>query len=144
MTEHIRTKIEKIEEYVRILEKAEKDCLDRFTKDPMYRGAVLHYLYLTSEIYYVRTVSCISLAEMLIRLKGLRTPQSYQESIDILGEQGIIPAEFAFSFSRIASFRNFLARDYEKMDYQKICMEAMEKLEEVKKYLAYIRPGLIS
>jgi uncharacterized protein YutE (UPF0331/DUF86 family) len=137
MTEHIRTKIEKIEEYVRILEKAEKDCLDRFTKDPMYRGAVLHYLYLTSD-------SCISLAEMLIRLKGLRTPQSYQESIDILGEQGIIPAEFAFSFSRIASFRNFLAHDYEKMDYQKICMEAMEKLEEVKKYLAYIRPGLIS
>ncbi|MEJ2684518.1 MAG: DUF86 domain-containing protein [Candidatus Sulfobium sp.] len=72
-------------------------------------GALLYYLYLLAD-------SCVSLAEMVIKKKSLRIPQSYQEAFDILGEGGVLEPAFAFDFAKIAGFRNFLAHDYEKMD----------------------------
>ena len=107
------------------------DCFERFPKDPVYRGALLHYLYHVAD-------SCITLAELIIRDRGLRPPQSYHEAIDILGENGIIPPVFAYEFAKIASFRNFLAHDYEKIDYLRICKDALDRLEDVEKYLRYI------
>jgi uncharacterized protein YutE (UPF0331/DUF86 family) len=35
--------------------------------------------------------SCIAPAELVIRLKGLRAPQSYHEAFDILGDHNILP-----------------------------------------------------
>lgn len=132
MRERIMIKIEKIMEYKKILDNMKEDCMNKFLKDPIYKGAVLHYLYLIAD-------SCISLAEMIIRNKGLRTPQSYHEAIDILGENKIIPPDFAYEFSKIASFRNLLAHDYEKIDYLKICREAFSKLDEISRYIDYIK-----
>jgi uncharacterized protein YutE (UPF0331/DUF86 family) len=131
MIERISIKIEKIKEYIELLKNMKEDCERRFLEDPIFRGALLHYLYLVAD-------SSISLAEMIIKFKGFRTPQSYSETIDILGEHGIIPGEFAYNFARIASLRNFLAHDYEKIDYKRICKETLSKLSEVEQYLNYI------
>ena len=79
MTERTKAKIERVREYKLILRDLKADCAERFLKEPVYRGAVLYYLYLIAD-------SCISLAELVIRDKGLRTPQSYHEAIDILGK----------------------------------------------------------
>ena len=40
--------------------------------------------------------------------------------------------------AKIASFRNFLAHDYEKIDYLVICDEVLSKLEEIEKYLKLV------
>ncbi len=72
---------------------------------------------------------------MVIKYKNLTNPQSYYEAIDILGESGVLPKEFAYNFAKIASFRNFLAHDYEKIDYLVIC----NKLEDIKEYIDYIQ-----
>jgi len=66
----------------------------------------------------------------------------YYEAIDSLGEVGIIPKEFAYDFAKIASFRNFLAHDYEKVDYTVICEEALEKLSDIRQYLEYIKTAI--
>jgi uncharacterized protein YutE (UPF0331/DUF86 family) len=131
MKEAIKIKIEKIEEYLKILELMEKDCEQKFS-DPLFRGALLHYLYLTAD-------SCISLAEMIIKEKNFRTPQTYSEAIDILGENGIIPSDFAYNFARIGGLRNFLAHDYEKVDMKRICKEVLRKIPDIKRYLSYLR-----
>lgn len=131
MKESIRVRIEKIEEYLRLLELLGKDCKENFY-DPVYRGALLHYLYLTAD-------SCIALAEMIIKDKNFRTPQTYSEAIDILGENRVIPSDFAYDFARIGGLRNFLAHDYERVDMKKICEESLQKLPDVKKYLSYIK-----
>lgn len=136
MTERIMIKIERIMEYKKILDALKVDCEEKFLKDPVYRGAVLHYLYLIAD-------SCISLAEMIIRAKGLRTPQSYHEAIDILGENKIIPPDFAYEFANIASFRNLIAHDYEKIDYLKICNEVLEKIDDISRYTDYIKGNLL-
>ena len=128
MSERVGIKIEKIREYLKLLGEMKAECEERFPKDPVYRGALLHYL----------SDSCISLAELIIRERELRTPQSYSEAIDILGEAGIIPPDFAYEFAKIAAFRNFLAHDYEKMDYLRICGEALRKLDDISRYIGFM------
>ena len=131
MQHKIRNKISKLKYYLKLLHSYKPDCKEKFLNDPMYEGALLHYLYLVSD-------GCITLAEMMIKLKSLSTPQSYYEAIDTLGENDIIPKEFAYNFAKIASFRNFLAHDYEKIDYLVICDEVLNKLDEIDRYLELI------
>jgi uncharacterized protein YutE (UPF0331/DUF86 family) len=132
MLHNLEIKIEKIEKYLDILEDFKVDCKKRFLEDVVFEGALLHYLYLVSD-------SCISLAEMVIKYKSFRTTQSYFDSIIILGEKKVLPREFAYDFAKIASFRNFLAHDYEDVDYVDICENTLKKLDDVKTYLKYIK-----
>lgn len=48
----------------------------------------------------------------------------------------------AAKIARIAGFRNFLAHDYEKINYEDICQVMLQKLDEVKKYIAYLESSL--
>lgn len=131
----IEKKIAKINHYLTLLESYKEDCKERFLQDPMYEGALLHYLYLVSD-------GSIVLAEMLIKYKKLEPAQSYYEAIDILGENALLPKEFAYNFAKIASFRNFLAHDYEKIDYLVICEEVLAKLDEIREYLSYVKEAI--
>lgn len=135
MQHKIEKKIAKLYYYLELLDEYKVDCKNRFLSDPMYEGALLHYLYLVSD-------GCITLAEMILKYKSLQAPQSYYEAIDSLGEYKIIPREFAYDFAKIASFRNFLAHDYEKIDYLIICEDTLSKLDDIKKYLGYIEKYL--
>ena len=112
--ERIYQKTGKIREYLNFIESIKDDCDRRFTADLLYRGALLHYLYLLTD-------TCISLAEMIIKHKNLRLPQSYQEAFDILGENRILEPDFAYYFAKIAGIRKLLAHDYERIDTKFIC-----------------------
>ncbi|WP_067330706.1 type VII toxin-antitoxin system HepT family RNase toxin [Sulfurovum riftiae] len=131
MRHKIEAKIKKVDYYVSLLEEYKVNCKERFVSDPMFEGALLHYLYLASD-------GCIAIAEMVLKYKNIGRAQSYYDAIDTLGEHNIIPREFAYGFAKIASFRNFLAHDYEKIDYVVICEEALEKLDEIREYLKLI------
>lgn len=133
--ERIRQKIGRINEHLSMVRSIKDDCRIRFAVDPVYRGALLHYLYLLSD-------SCIVLAELVIKHKGLRIPQSYAESFDILGESHVLDADFAYRFASIAGFRNFLAHDYEKIDPEVICGQTMGSLDDVDMFLQQIRRSL--
>jgi len=131
MKERIDQKIAKVRNYLDKIKKLSPECADRFSTDFIYRGALLHYLYLMSD-------TCISLAEMTIKYKGLRAPQTYYEAFDILGEAGVLPIDFAQSFAQIAGFRNFLAHDYEMIKAETICGEIIDNIADVDKFLLYL------
>ncbi|MBS3809650.1 MAG: DUF86 domain-containing protein [Desulfobacterales bacterium] len=133
--ERIEQKKGRIREYVRLIKNIQEDCLRRFETDPIYRGALLHYLYLMAD-------SCIALAILVIRQKALRPPQTYSEAFDILGANHIIDPEFANSFAKIAGFRNFLAHDYETIDGQRICSYLPSGLREVEEYVSQIEKAM--
>lgn len=133
--ERIHQKIGRIREHLRFIRAIKEECLDRFSIDPIYRGALLHYLYLLAD-------TCISLGEMVIKYKKLRPPQSYQDVFDILGENKILEPDFAYSFAKIAGFRNFLAHDYEKIDMAFVCKEILSKLDDVDFFLTRIETSL--
>ena len=135
MLHRIENKIKSIEETLALLEKLRPECKRKFLEDMIYQGALLHYLYVVAD-------RSIALAEMVLKYKNCKRSNSYYESIDMLGECGIIPAEFAYGFARIASFRNFLAHDYERIDYLEICEGVLSKLDDIKNYLTYIKVAL--
>ena len=135
MLHRIESKIISIEELLITLDELKPDCNEKFLTDKIYHGALLHYLYLVSD-------SSIALAEMMIKYKNIQKSNSYYESIDLLGEYGVIPANFAYEFAKIASFRNFLAHHYERVDYKEICESTLDKLEDIRLYIKYIQDAL--
>ncbi|NWH05053.1 type VII toxin-antitoxin system HepT family RNase toxin [Desulfobacter latus] len=88
---------------------------------------------------YLLTDTCIALAEMVIKKKNLRIPQSYAEAFDILGDSGVLDPEFAYSFAKIAGFRNFLAHDYETIDSGIICTKILAGLTDIRSYIRQIQ-----
>lgn len=133
--ERINQKIGRIREHLSLIKSIKDDCLSRFISDPIYRGALLHYLYLMAD-------SCISLAELVIKHKDLRIPQSYHDAIDILGENKVLDPAFAYKFAKVAGFRNFLAHDYEKIEAEFICNEIMSMLDDVHLFIKQIESSL--
>jgi uncharacterized protein YutE (UPF0331/DUF86 family) len=133
--ERICHKIGRIREHLALIRSIKAECGARFVSDPIYRGALLHYLYLLSD-------SCIVLAELVIKHKRLRIPQYYAEAFDILGENNILDTGFSYGFAGIAGFRNFLAHDYEKVDGAFVCGEILARIDEVDIYLDQIIKSL--
>jgi uncharacterized protein YutE (UPF0331/DUF86 family) len=135
MLRRIKNKMSRIEEYVAFLKEIVPDCNKKIKKDRLYQGAVLHYLYLVADC-------SVTIAEMVIKYKQFQSPESYADAIDILGDKKVIPSEFAYNFARIASFRNFLAHDYDKINFDSICEFAQNNLDEVLEYIKYIKASL--
>jgi uncharacterized protein YutE (UPF0331/DUF86 family) len=130
--EKIVQKIGRINEYLSIIGRLKEGCTNRFDTDVVYRGALLHYLYLLAD-------TSIVLAEMAIKKKNLRPPQSYAEAFDILGDSGVLDSKFAYSFARIAGFRNFLAHDYDTIDSGIVCNKILASLEDIQTYVEQIK-----
>ncbi len=133
--ERIIQKIGRINEYITIINNLRDDCSKKFDADPVYRGALLHYLYLLAD-------TCIVIAEMTIKKKNLRPPQSYSEAFDILGNNGVLDPEFAFSFAKIAGFRNFIAHDYDTIDTKVICDKVLTEIKNIQIYVEQIQKSL--
>ncbi|MBZ4660488.1 MAG: hypothetical protein JG766_2411 [Desulfacinum sp.] len=133
--ERIFQKAARIRQYLQIIETLKPDCPHRFMGDSIYRGALLHYLYLTAD-------SCIALAQLIIKHRGLRPPQSYAEAFDILAEGGILDPAFAYDFAQIAGFRNFLAHDYEDVDPAVICGPVLDRMNDVALFLHQVTRAL--
>jgi uncharacterized protein YutE (UPF0331/DUF86 family) len=62
----------------------------------------------------------------------------------VLGEAGVLEADFAYRFAQIAGFRNFLAHDYEKVDKDVICNAILPGLVDVDEYLEQVIRALES
>lgn len=133
--ERIRQKIGKIKEHLAFIRSVKEECLEKFNTDKIYRGALLHYFYLLAD-------GCLVLAELVIKEKNLRIPQTYADSIDILGENGILDRSFSYDFAQIDGFRNFLAHDYEKIEAEYVCRKVMDKLHEIDEFILQIEESM--
>ena len=131
LKEKVSRKLESLREYVGYL-KGYKSCtIEDLERDPTLRGAVERYLHLSAECV-------IDIAEIMISELGFRKPEEYKESIDILGEAGIIPDEFASEFAPVAGFRNILVHEYTKIDLTEVHRHLQKDLEDFEKFSKYI------
>jgi len=129
--EKVAKKLEQLREYGGYLKNYQKYSLDDLTIDHTLRGAVERYLHLSAECV-------IDIAEMVIAELGLRKPEEYREAIDILGESGILPNEFAHSFAPIAGFRNILVHEYTKIDLAEVHRHLQHDLADFEIFASYI------
>ncbi len=101
----IHARLEKLKEYVSILETLQSTSEEELKTDVIKKGAIERYLQLAIE-------ACIDIAELIISNRRFKTPETARDAIEILGEEGIISKEFADRFSKAVGFRNILIHDY--------------------------------
>ena len=110
-----------------------KNCkAEELASDPTIRGAVERYLYLVAQ-------AAIDLAEALIAFKNLRKPTTLGESFDILEEADIIPSSLKENLVKMVGFRNFLAHDYEKIDYEIVVNVLHNRLGDIERFIEKAR-----
>lgn len=131
LREKVAEKLGSLKEYIGYLRNCQRASVADLKQDPILRGAVERYLQLSAE-------SVIDVAEMFIAELGLRKPEEYKEAIRILGEAGILPAEFAVTFSSIAGFRNILVHEYARVDLELVHQHLIQDLDDLELYSRYI------
>ena len=124
----IENKISLVKKYIKILGDYKKYSKDEIQNDQTIKGAVERYLYLASQ-------STIDLSEAIISYKGLRKPTSMSESFSILNEEKIIPLELTNKMIGMVGFRNIVAHDYDKIDYDIVYDVLQSKLKDIEELL---------
>jgi len=127
----IENKISAAKKYLKILEKYQQYSRAEIENDIDRRGAVERYLYLAVQ-------SAIDLAEAAIAYKNFRKPATLSESFYILEENGIIPRELTEKMVRMTGFRNIVAHDYEKLDYEIVYDVLKNRLRDIGNFTAQI------
>ncbi len=124
----IENKLSSAKKYLSILDIYKKYSKDEIENDLTIRGAVERYLYLVSQ-------SAIDLAEAIISYKKLRKPTTMSESFYILGEEKLINEKLIKKMAKLVGFRNIMAHDYEKVDYNIVHDILNSRLKDIEDFL---------
>jgi len=135
MRDEISSKLEQLGEYVRILKTYQNRTLTDLNEDFTLRGAVERYLGLALQC-------SLDIGEMIISKEKLRTPETYREIIEILGENGILPKNFAQRFAFAAGFRNILIHMYADIDVEEVHQFLQENLGDFDEFAKSIAEHL--
>lgn len=127
----IENRISLIRKYLKTLERYRGFSIDEILNDVDKKGAVERYLYLATQ-------SAIDLADAAISYKKFRKPTSMSESFHILNEEKVIPSDLTEKMVKMTGFRNVVAHDYEKIDYEVVSAILQEGLKDIETFTKII------
>ena len=84
---------------------------------------------------------CLDICHRIIAIEEARAPVDYYESILIMGELGVLPADFARSFAPVAGFRNVLIHEYVHLDWDRV-YQYLQNLAVLERFSEAIRQWL--
>jgi len=107
--EAIIARLDKLDEYGKILKELQKASRSEFITD--------YHLYRLAERYLQLSIECLlDIGRLIITGLGLRKPDRHQDIVEILWEAGVISSDLASRLQGIAGFRNILVHDYLKIN----------------------------
>ena len=127
----IENKISSNRKYLKILKRYTVYSRQEIEKNVDVRGAVERYLYLAAQ-------ASIDLAEAVIAYKGFRKPTTMSETFYILNEEDIVSGELTEKMVRMVGFRNVMAHDYEKVNYDIVYDVLQNRLADVAEFIERI------
>jgi uncharacterized protein YutE (UPF0331/DUF86 family) len=127
----VENKVSSIKRYLGILSSYQGVSVEQLEADATLRGAVERYLYLLAQ-------ATIDLAEALIAFRGLRKPGTMGESFTVLWEAGLLTQDLAVRLTRMAGFRNILAHDYERLNYEIVVAVLRNHLVDVEEFISSV------
>lgn len=127
----IENKISSVEKYLKILERYKKHSKEEIEDSIDIKGAVERYLYLLLQ-------STIDLAESFVSYKNFRKPSTLSDSFYILNENKIISNEMVKDLIKMTGFRNAIAHDYEKINYEIVYDVLQNKTKEIVEFINVI------
>ena len=127
----IENKISSNRKYLKILKRYKVYSRQEIEENVDIRGAVERYLYLAAQ-------AAIDLAEAVIAYKGFRKPTTMSEAFYILNEEDIVSGELTEKMVRMVGFRNVMAHDYEKVNYDIVYDVLQNRLADVAEFIERI------
>lgn len=124
----VENKISAVKKYLKILERYKKYSQKEIEESLDIKGAVERYLYLAVQ-------STIDLAEAIISYKNFRKPATLSEAFYILNEEDIISLELTEKMVKMTGFRNIIAHDYEKVNYDIVYDILQNRLKDIEDFL---------
>lgn len=119
-------RLERLREYLGILETVQRYDMKRFVQDPFIHGAAERYLHLAIECL-------LDIGNHVISDRGYPKPESYADIFRILADQGVVPKDQLDELSGMAAFRNVLVHDYLRLDREKVYHILIEKVQLLQK-----------
>ncbi len=117
--EIVLEKLAALEEYIAELQKFGEITEAELAEDLGERWKVEHGLLVSIE-------TILDIGSHIISDERLGRPQTYQEIIETLSANNVIPAELGESMSGMAGFRNLLIHEYTKIDIRQIRKSLIE------------------
>ncbi|MEK7172909.1 MAG: DUF86 domain-containing protein [Patescibacteria group bacterium] len=127
----MENKISEVRKYLLIVKKFQKYSQQEIETSETIRGAVERYLYLSCQ-------ATIDLAEAFIAYKEFRKPTNQNDRFYILIENEIISSPLSESMIKMTGFRNVLAHDYAKVNYEKLYDILQNGLKDIEKFTKII------
>ena len=129
----LKRKLSQIQKYFAILEPIKKYEKEKIQSDEIIYGAVERYLYLLCQ-------ATIDFAEAVISYANLRKPGTYGEVFEILAEgNGLISQEISSKMKSMSGFRNILAHEYGKVDFEEVYKTLIKDIEDINKFIDEIK-----
>ncbi|MDA8233397.1 MAG: DUF86 domain-containing protein [Clostridia bacterium] len=131
----IQKRLAKLKEYVGFLQDLAKTDQAEFLKN--------HVIHTAAERDLQLAIECVlDIGNHVIAEFGYREPENYREIITILGEEKILPDDFAEEFAKVAGFRNILVHDYLSVDRAVVYNHMRNKLHDFERFIEYIVKAL--
>ena len=122
--EVIERRLNKLNEYIEILQSLKKYSLDEFLSTPEYYGSAERFLQLAIE-------TTIDIGNHIIADMNLGKTRWSSDIPSILEEKGIIQLELRETWIKMIGFRNLLVHDYMDIERQKVYEILQEKLKDL-------------
>ena len=127
----IENKISSIKKYLSIVERYKTYSREEIENNIDIKGAIERYLYLSAQ-------ATIDLAEAVIAYKNLRKPSTMAESFYILEEKNIISKELTQKMAGMTGFRNAIAHDYDKINYDLVYKIIHQDIKDIEVFIDII------
>jgi len=119
----IKDKLEEIEKYLSELEEIMPHSFKEYKEEFKTKAAC--------ERYFEKIIeAAVDLAFLIIKDKGLKTPEEDKEAFDILSSENIISKELAKKLKDAKGMRNIIAHEYGKIDDEIVFHAITEELEK--------------
>lgn len=126
----IERRLDELSERLTRLEPLKNKPLDEFDGDPYLRDIVERNLEVAAQ-------ACIDISHRIISLENARKPIDYYDAFLIMGEIGVIPAEFARQIAPIAGFRNILVHEYLRLDWG-LVYQNLQRLDDLYSFREHV------
>lgn len=132
----IEKRLEKLKKCLIKLEPLQEKLLSEFESDPYLKDIVERNLEVAAQC-------CIDIANRIISLEGFDKPNDAYEAIVRLGEQNIIPLDFAQQFAPITGFRNILIHEYLDIDWNEV-YDNLRSLKDFNVFIEHVKRWLLT
>jgi uncharacterized protein YutE (UPF0331/DUF86 family) len=126
----IERRLDELSERLARLEPLKNKPLHEFEDDPYLRDIVERNLEVAAQ-------ACIDISHRIISLENARKPIDYYDAFLIMGEIGVIPADFARQIAPIAGFRNILVHEYLRLDWG-LVYQNLQRLDDLYRFREHV------